>query len=453
MKQLVIIFTLLLSTLILLSFQQNKFRKADESFAKQHYAEAVVLYQDLVRKNPENAYLFTQIAHSLRMMNDYTGAEVWYEKAINSGNVEEMVHYHYAHALLFNQLFNQGMQQMKKYYRLNPQDKRAERQIEQEDFLRRMITRPRNIFVDYQEINSNEYDFAPAFWGEDKIIFASARETGQNSRQRNTRDRTPVFNLYQADIKGNILENTKQLPPDINDDIHTGPACISADGNHLYFTRNMSIEPLNDEENINKLAIFSAFWDGENWTDIERIPINNINSDFSVGQPALSPDGNTLYFVSDMSGGYGETDIYRIQKRNGIWGRPENLGPTINTAGREMGPYVHHDGYLYFSSDGHPTMGGLDLFSAKPSDNGFETPLNMGTPINSSSDDISMILKPNGQSGFIASNRRNGKFDDIFSFFLTRTTPEDTIAIRGIDPEDPAFWRDYDSLFDEMDFN
>ncbi|MFP4289467.1 MAG: hypothetical protein ACLFQS_09425 [Bacteroidales bacterium] len=447
-----LILTLFLTTFLFPSFQQNKFKKADDSFAKQHYAEAVVQYQELIRKNPNNTYLFAQLAHSLRLINDYTGAEIWYERAINSGAVDESVYYYYAHTLLFNQMFNEGMEQMKKYYRINPQDQRAERQIEQERFLRRMLIRPRNIFVDYLEINSKEYDFAPSFWGTEKVIFASAREADKGSNLRNTRDGTPMFKLYQIDINGNNLENIQSFSPRINASVHTGPACISADGNHLYFTRNISEDPLNDEEEINKLSIFSAFWDGENWTDIKRVPINNKNNAYSVGQPALSPDGNTLYFVSDMSDGYGETDIYRIQKRNGSWGRPENLGPTINTPGREMSPYIHSDGYLYFSSDGHPTMGGLDLFSAKPSGNNFETPRNLGTPINSSSDDISIIFKPNGYSGFLASNRRNGRFDDLYSFFLTRITPADTTAIRGIDPEDPAFWRDYDSLFEEMDF-
>lgn len=445
MKKSTFLPVVLLSIIFLLSSARpgRKAEKAEQALHVKNYKTASVLYEELAMEYPDNMEYMIKLAHSLRKMNDYIGAELWYEKVVKSGNrYNDSILYYYAHSLFYNKLFNEGMEQIKKYYEKNPTDQRAKKQIDNEKFLRRIFTNPRSIFVKYLDENSREFDFAPSYGKNNTIIFSSARHDTENSRRKNTRDNTPLLQLYQAPVEFREVGEVSILSEDLKSYYHIGPACISKDGNEIYFTKNLH-DDLDDKDNefINRVGLFRALWDGEHWINIEPMRFNS--DSYNVGQPAISNDGNTLYFVSDMPGGYGETDIYKSVRRNGIWSRPENMGPVINTAGREMFPTIAYNDYLYFSSDGHATMGGLDIYSSEPLANGdFDVPENLGYPINSFNDDSSLILNEDGTSGFFASNRRNGRFDNIYSFFVTELDDMDTSFVKGLDPDDPDFWID-----------
>ena len=165
----------------------------------------------------------------------------------------------------------------------------------------------------------------------------------------------------------------------------------------IYFTRNSFVEGKVNRtpEGVNNLKIFISNFDGKEWKTVRSLPFNS--DSYSVGHPSLSPDNKTLYFVSDMPGGFGETDVYKSVWTGSTWGKPLNLGESINTRGKEMFTYVDKDGILYFASNGHPGSGGLDIFAAKEEANGSYMVLNLGTSINSQYDDFGLVV----QSRFI----------------------------------------------------
>jgi len=207
--------------------------------------------------------------------------------------------------------------------------------------------------------------------------------------------------------------------------------------NTIFFTRtnmvlvkqkNVNVDPTSwvrkpmTDEYINRLEIFSAKRDGSNWTDVKPFEYNKV-SEYSVGHPALSPDGQILYFVSDKPGGQGQTDIYYTERQpDGSWGQPMNAGPTINTVGKEMFPAFDNAGNLYFSSDTHLGFGGLDVFRTRGSRSTWAKPENMRAPLNSPRDDFGMTFMLNSQGeqvGYFSSNREsNNGTDDIYSFKL-----------------------------------
>ena len=170
------------------------------------------------------------------------------------------------------------------------------------------------------------------------------------------------------------------------------------------------------EDNIVKLKLYIARVDGDKWIEEQEFQYNN--DEYSVGHAALSPDGNLLYFVSDMPGGFGGTDLYVSERVGGTWLAPKNLGPEINTEGDEMFPWMAEDGTLYFASTGHGGLGGLDIFRVKGEPGSWEAPKNMGAPINSPQDDFGLIrLKGDNTKGYFTSNRIGGRgSDDIYSF-------------------------------------
>ena len=417
---------------------QRGLRRADELFEKKYYVKAAEEYHRLARRNATNAHIITRLADSHRLLNDYEEAEKWYARAVALDGVQPEALFHYAHTLLFNNKFDESMQWMRNYLRLNPSDKRAQNQVNSEQELRELMNNPRDFSVIPLEGNSPYNDFAPAFHGQNQIVFVSGRQDNKPSRQRNTRDHTPLLKLYTAQVTGNRLANIMEFAPEIKENVHMGPVSFSPDGREIFFTRNVHLKPSRWESHVNRLQIFRARWDGRQWTDIEPLPFNSTR--YSVGHPALSPDGRVLYFISDMPGGFGQTDIYRVERTYYGWTVPENLGAGINTAGREMFPFVHKDGTLYFSSDGHPTLGGLDIYYATPTSDGFDKPVNMGVPFNSSNDDISFIAVEGNKQGFFASNREDGQTDNIF--FFTEAIPPDPAVpdevIAEIEEEQPV---------------
>jgi outer membrane protein OmpA-like peptidoglycan-associated protein len=186
----------------------------------------------------------------------------------------------------------------------------------------------------------------------------------------------------------------------------------------MIFTRNNYKEKAKDGS-VN-LQLFSANFVNEKWTNEHPLPFND--KEYSVGHPSLSPDGKTLFFASNMPGGVGGTDIYKSAKQaNGTWSTPENLGEDINTEGNEMFPFYHASGILFFASDGHVGLGGLDIFLAQEKSNGFEEIKNLGAPVNTNKDDFAFIVDKQMKSGYFSSNRDGGKGDDdIYSFNLLR---------------------------------
>ena len=269
--------------------------------------------------------------------------------------------------------------------------------------------------------NTPYLEFAPSFYGEEGLLFSSDRDTGNLARYRhswNSRDFMDVYEVGHDSAGKGPIEKLRE----INSRWHESTTVLSADGQTLYFTRNNNKNGrvITDDEGYVRLKIFRAILVDSIWSEIEELPFNSDR--YSVAHPALSPDGKTLYFASDMPGTYGFSDIFRVSvNADGTFGAPENLGPQVNTGARETFPFIDSEGVLYFASDGLPGLGGLDLF-AVPLERINQNPkvLNLGTPVNSSMDDFTYIIQGETRKGYFSSNREGGQGgDDIYGFVET----------------------------------
>src|SRR5690606_31905223 len=253
--------------------------------------------------------------------------------------------------------------------------------------------------------------FGLSFYGDDKVVFASTRNTESPNYAWND---TPYLDLYAATMSGNgTLENIEPFSEAINTDSHESNAVFTKDGKTMYFNRTNATRKKDDEDKIAHIKIYKAELVDGNWTNITALPFTS--NTYSTEHPALSNDEKTLYFASDMPGTYGSFDIYKVAiNDDGTYGAPENLGTTINTKHREQFPFISDYDVLYFSSIGHEGFGGLDVFRSNMVNGVFDTPVNLGSSINSSLDDFAYVIREKDNKGFVSSNRSG--FDKMMAF-------------------------------------
>ena len=269
------------------------------------------------------------------------------------------------------------------------------------------------------DINTDQADFGTAYY-KDKVVYVSTREGVKGIKRTWSGNSLPFLDMYITDLSSdNELSNRRQFRKNINKKFHDGPAAFSKNGDLMVFTRNNYDGKSSDD--LVKLQLFYSDAQADGWTTPKGV---NYNSwEYSVGQPALTADGKTMFFASDMPGGKGGVDIYRVNRNNdGTWGKPENLGDKINTSGKEMFPFIHSSGALIFASTSHGSTGGMDIFYCELKENGKMGPIKtFGEPINGPSDDFAMILNEDMTKGFFSSNRIGGKGDDdVYSFNMSK---------------------------------
>jgi outer membrane protein OmpA-like peptidoglycan-associated protein/tetratricopeptide (TPR) repeat protein len=393
--------------------QSLRLKKADKYFREFSYDKAIEAYE---RIEDKSAGIYRNLAKSYLMLGNTAKAEDNYSKLMSTGKYKPIDVYDYASVLLMNKKYDEAANWMQKYYKLNPDDSRAQAFMRNPLYYRDLLQSDLKVNLENSDINTRYEDFSPVYYQNDQVVFASSRGGSKLVNRKWNGNRQPFLDLYKADLSSdNTLSNVTKFDKNVNKKYHDAPATFNKEGDYMIVTRNVY-----GEKNLqdNKLMLYQSHLEYENyWTDPEALPFNSIN--YSCGQASLTPDGRTMYFVSDMPGGYGGTDIYKvIRNADGSWGSPENLGKEINSEGNEMFPYYDEKGgYLFFSSNGWPGLGGLDIFVSKVrKGGGYTTPLNLGTPINSNKDDFSFIYKDDG-SGFLSSNRSGGKGDDdIYGF-------------------------------------
>ena len=273
------------------------------------------------------------------------------------------------------------------------------------------------------DINTKYSDFGTAFLGRDRVVFAAPTDKTKVIKKVWYENGQPFLDLYVGLItEDQELIDKRLLSGDVNTKFHEGGVAFTRDLKTIYYTANNYYEKkfLTDSAGINNLQIFRSTMDENGkWEHKEKLSINS--DEFSTGHPALSYDETKLYFVSDRPGGYGQTDIWVVDiHEDGSLGTPRNLGSKINSQGREMFPFIDKDNILYFSSDGHPGYGELDVFASKFYDHSVSEPVNLGQPINSEYDDFAFIIDDLKDKGFFSSNRPEGKGDDdIYSFLAS----------------------------------
>ena len=264
-------------------------------------------------------------------------------------------------------------------------------------------------------ISSGSDEMAPVIMS-DGILFCSNRKTNPFLTKKNL-EGIRLYGLYFARFndKGDP-ESPVRFGPDLVKDANIGPASVTADGNTLYFTRNISEGRRVSKKQPNRLGIFTAKRSGSQWTDVQPFEHNNPN--YNLSYPFVSSDGRYLFLCSDMPGSLGKYDIYVCESMDGRWSEPSNLGPVVNSADAEIHPFLHSSGRLYFSSDRPGGLGGLDVWSSNLSFGSWTTPVVLDEPINSTADDFAFYAAQGGLEGYFTSNRRNFS-DDIYSFAST----------------------------------
>ena len=393
--------------------QSLRLKKANKYFKEFSYDKAVKVYEEIDEKTPS---IYRNLAKSYLMLGDIDKAESNYSSLMSTGSYDPEDVYAYASVLLMNKKYDEAANWMEKYYKHNPGDSRAKSFMENPLYYRELLQSDPNMVLTDLSINTVYEDFSPVYYKDNTVVFASSRDDSKLVNRKWNGNRQPYLDLYQADLtEGNNLTNVRKFNEVINKKYHDAPVTFNSKGDYMLVTRNIYSE---DNLEDNKLWLYeSHLIDGQYWDEPQPLYFNSKH--YSTGQASLSPDGKVMYFVSDRPGGFGGTDIYKsVKGKDGKWSSPENLGSKINSEGNEMFPYYDaKGGYLFFSSDGWPGLGGLDIFVSKVKlDGSYTKPQNLGSPINSNRDDFSFIYNEQG-NGFLSSNREGGKGDDdIYSF-------------------------------------
>jgi len=427
-------------------------RKALIEYQNLRFASAIKELGRILKKYPDNISAQEMMAGSNRNIKNYDEALKWYGELCKQKNIKPEWALYYAEALANKEKYEQSEQWYRKFLSLRPADRRADAFSKAN--LSLFSSNAGEYKVAYSSINTDDSEYSPMYY-KNGLLFISNRH--QKNRYVFQWDRTSYSDMYVIDD----LKDIKEAEPDssmlgekkkaakytasnyqaersllslfstpkqeegtadqpallrgkVRSSYHEGPAVLLPEGN-LLFTRNNFVggKVSQSRAGVNKLKLFTA--SGASWDKITPFPYNN--DEYSTGHPTVSADGNILIFASDMPRGFGGTDLYySVRTGEGKkWGRPTNLGSKINTEGNEQFPYLHKNGKLYFSSTGHPGLGGLDIFEIVLRDlKAIGNVHNLGSDINSAADDFGFIQDDEAKTGFFSSNRRGN--DDIYQF-------------------------------------
>ena len=396
-----------------------------KSFEIGEYNNAIDKYLDAYRKekNPKKLVEFDYyLANSYWHIDEYKKAELRLRNLIKKEYPDSSITLKYAHALRYTQKYDEAIIYYQQFLDSFPNNQEALNGIESCKLTPKWIENPTRFEVTRERLlNSRDADFAPFYVGglDNNIIFTSTREGVQGKKksaitgQRNTDLFKSNFDIQkQRWVKPTSIDEEML----INTTFEEGAASFSKDGATMYFTRCKF-----DKKGSNGSSIFTAIRSKDAWSEAENM--NILPDSLIAAHPAISSDGLTLYFVSEMEEGYGGKDIWKVDKLSEGWGKPENLGPEINTPGDELFPFIRDNGELYFASDYHAGMGGLDIFKATyttetDKKEGIWKIENMQSPINSIDDDFGITFIPARDQGMFSSNRKGSLGDDLYSFVL-----------------------------------
>ena len=414
--------TLLLSFIALTlnpTYSQSKtIEKGNKLFKNYAYDNAIKVYLRAIDKEEEGFYLFANLADSYYHNADMENAAKWYVELMNFDLPSVKGEYYFRYSQVLKSLgeYTKSDLWLQRLSMLNADDSRAASLKYDPNYLEKIEAQSNRFSINPVSINTEYSDFASGF-GDRGVVFASSRDQGVSTKRTHTWTGLPFLELFSAEITddGN-LKSPMKVEGDFNSKFNESSVTISNDGQTMFFTRNSYNDGYQkDEKGIIRLKLYRATRVGEAWKDIIELPFNN--KEYSVAHPALSQDNTKLYFASDMPGTYGLSDLYVVDVNiDGTFSEPRNLGNKLNTEGRDTFPYISKNGDLYFASDGHLGLGGLDVFVCIDLNNvSVDNIFNVGKPINSNKDDFAFVINDDTSLGYFTSNREGGRgSDDIY---------------------------------------
>lgn len=396
-----------------------KLKKANAVYEAGGYYKAAQLYRKLPTKKltpRERMDVNFNTGECYRILNNSAFAERSYNRVIvtKSTSIPE-AYLRYGEALLMNKKFDEALAAFTEYKSLVPDDERADIGIASCKMAKEQVGKNDDYIIEsFKEVNSAQHDYAPAYGTADHetIFFTSSRNTGNKTKKTQAGTGQRPGSIFYTVKNRDSWERPKILGPEVNNkNDEDGACCFDESYSNLYFTKSIS-----GGYDIEGCTIYVAKRDDSYfWVDAEPL---GVNDSVMMAHPSISRDGLSLYFVSNMPGGYGGNDIWKMTRKtaNGTWGEPTNLGSKINTKDSEVFPFIRSNGELYFASNGHPGYGGLDLYKAVDTTGSWEVE-NMGPNFNSEMDDFALIYEDNNDRGYFSSRRKGSKGDDIYRFY------------------------------------
>lgn len=392
------------------SFEIGEYYNAIEKYRKAYRSQSL---------NEEKAEMTFRIGESYYRLSEFAKAAVWYKNALKRNSTEPLCMLHYADCLRATQKYDEAITWYQTYLGIKPDDQEAKNGLEASKIVKEWLDKPGRYMVNIvKELNSKDSDYGPVFVGgrDNEVIFSSTRELATGKRISNITG-TRYADLFTSnfDVQKQKWEKPKSLEENqlINTTSDEGAATLSSRGDQMIFTRCRF-----DKTKDLGAELYAANQSRGDWSEPTLIEL--VGDSLIAAHPSLSHDGVTLYFVSDRPGGYGGKDIWvAADKGGGVFDKPINLGPEINTPGDEMFPFIRENGELYFSTSYHSGVGGLDIYKAVKDEKGKWEVQNMKAPINSPGDDFGMaFIKGEVEKGLFSSNRKGSRSDDIYSFYL-----------------------------------
>ncbi len=405
-----------------------KLATADEQMARGEYYDASKTYRKIYNKltKKEERGLRGEVAYKMaechRMLSQNARAAAAYQNALRYGQTDSLLHLHLAQTLHADGKYAAAIKEYEAYLKVNPRNRLAADGLAGARAALEKKPGSRYVVKNFKLVNSRRSDYAPQYFDKsfDRLYFTTTNEKATGTKK------SEITGMKNGDIwvmsknERGEWQRPEPVEGELNSELDEGIVSFSPDGSTMYLS--LAQRSPNSDTGV---GIYTSQRSDASWSKPVKFEIT-ADTLSSYGHPAVSPDGQWLYFTSDMPGGSGGKDIWRINLKERV-GSLENLGEWINTPGDEVFPYMRTDSVMYFSSDGRPGYGGLDIYRAEMTKSGGWNVTNMGIPVNSASDDFGITFG-DGESGFLSSNRGDARgYDHIYSFVL----PDLKIQISG----------------------